>query len=395
MMPRRAIVAFAAAVLGIAALSALLNFIWNPLGVFRHDSPDWLHGRPDENERIRLAKAIAVVDRAPRTVIVGNSRANYGLDPDHPSLRRSGPAYNLAFGSQSLTESLAYLSLAHRASPLERVIVGLDLRLQADVNPTFDLALLCGQTGICLPDLLIARHLLSPAWPRALQHQLRPKEVRVRYLVNGLRDPDWNIAFVQKAGGSRQAFLRHERNALRRADPNSPFVDPQGPKALRDLLAFLYVQGIKADLVIEPTHMRRWALYARTHADALNGTEASKRLVVRLNAELAATHGRAPFPVWDFSAAHTLTTEPLPAGDDVMRWHWESDHHRKELGDLVLARIAGDPAAPPDFGRPLEPATLDATLADWRRGYDAWTTTMTDLGIGESGPAAEIQSVPE
>ena len=49
-----------------------------------------------------------------------------------------------------------------------------------------------------------------------------------------------------------------------------------------------------------------------------------------------------------------------------MRWHWESEHYKRALGDLVLARIL--PAAPSvqdasdDFGELLTSGNVAAVL---------------------------------
>jgi hypothetical protein len=47
--------------------------------------------------------------------------------------------------------------------------------------------------------------------------------------------------------------------------------------------------------------------------------------------------------LWDFGCPDSLTAEAVPAqgdGKSTMQWYWEGGHFKKELGDLVLARLS-------------------------------------------------------
>ncbi|MBF0220187.1 MAG: hypothetical protein HQL49_11780, partial [Gammaproteobacteria bacterium] len=88
-----------------------------------------------------------------------------------------------------------------------------------------------------------------------------------------------------------------------------------------------------------------------------------------------------------------LTSEPVPAAGDKeseMRWHWESSHYKKELGDLVLDRIfdyhSADRKIPSDFGILLMPDNLEQHLAQIRADRERWRST-------HSQDIAEIESL--
>jgi hypothetical protein len=106
--------------------------------------------------------------------------------------------------------------------------------------------------------------------------------------------------------------------------------------------------------------------------------------LVRINEEEASKAGRRPFPLWDFSTANAITTEPIPETGDrsPMHWFWEGSHYRKETGDLILDLVLdyNDPtrAVPADFGARLTAANIDAHLASAATGLAHWTA-QSDL----------------
>lgn len=107
--------------------------------------------------------------------------------------------------------------------------------------------------------------------------------------------------------------------------------------------------------------------------------------LARINEEEAARAGRPALPIWDFSDANSITTETIPASDDLrpMRWFWEISHYRKVTGDLILDRVLGyaDPARPlpSDFGVRLTGSTMDSHLARSRQAHEAWVAREAEL----------------
>lgn len=351
------------------ATSAAMNFVLNPLGVFRHPSPIIGDNRPDQHVRIRLAKAFAVARVKPNAVILGNSRANYGLSPDHQAFA-GFRTYNLAFGDQTLDESLRFLEHAHRISGVRRVVLGLNPRLPVGIHDSFDPELLCRMNDhVCTSLGLLSRHLISIAWFRAIADNWQGRRARVQYLTNGLRDPELNRRFVVEAGGSSAAFARFAEGERRRADRGQPFLQPNGADRLESLFSFAHQGSMELTVVIEPTHVLRWDLFREVTSDGLDGVDIAFREIVAANLAAAQHAGRPPFPIWDFSAATSYTTESIPDTEGrVMRWHWEQNHYRKELGDIVLARAFGLAASSDTFGTRLTAENIESYLSARRRG---------------------------
>ena len=160
----------------------------------------------------------------------------------------------------------------------------------------------------------------------------------------------------------------------------------------RFMIRRAYAEGTDLRLFITPLH-------AAVHL-ALNALGLEERYafwlkeLVRINEEEAATAARPPFPLWDFSTANAITTEPIPEADDrtPMRWFWEVSHYRKQTGDLILDRLFGvnDPArpVPADFGVRLTAANIDAHLARSKAAFANWVL-QSDLAQKVAREAAK------
>jgi hypothetical protein len=162
----------------------------------------------------------------------------------------------------------------------------------------------------------------------------------------------------------------------------------------RFMIRRAYAEGTDLRMFITPLH-------AAVHL-ALNALGLEERYafwlkeLVRINEEEAAKAKRPPFPLWDFSTANSITTEPIPEADDrrPMHWYWEVSHYRRATGDLILDRVLGDGAAvpartlPADFGVRLTAANIDARLAQAKAGLETWMM-QSDLALQVAREAAK------
>ncbi len=60
-----------------------------------------------------------------------------------------------------------------------------------------------------------------------------------------------------------------------------------------------------------------------------------------------------------------------------MRWYWDPSHFTAAAGDLIVARMFGNPTGlevPSDFGEELAAADVEALLAGKRRARLAYVT---------------------
>ena len=113
--------------------------------------------------------------------------------------------------------------------------------------------------------------------------------------------------------------------------------------------------------------------------------------MVNFNAELSEQYNKIPFPIWDFSAANTITSEPFPEAGDIdteMKYYYEAIHFNLKTGGYLLDRIYDRPLPeeiPEDFGLQLTQKDLEPTLnylqkkqALFRRNFPADAASVTN-----------------
>ena len=89
-----------------------------------------------------------------------------------------------------------------------------------------------------------------------------------------------------------------------------------------------------------------------------------------------------PAVIWDFNDFHPLNCEPLPMdGKSSMKWWVDGTHARKELGDIMLARINGWPIDGPgaDYGVELTADILEERTRQILDGYDRFKSESPGL----------------
>jgi hypothetical protein len=122
------------------------------------------------------------------------------------------------------------------------------------------------------------------------------------------------------------------------------------------MLDFARQHAIKVVLIIPPVHESYMRSVEKTGKAAL--IEEWKARLAGIDRANAARYGGKPYPLWDFAYRSSLTTEPIPAPDDKttqLKWFWDSNHFKPELGNIVLQKALGlpDGGQYPDFGRKL------------------------------------------
>ena len=91
-------------------------------------------------------------------------------------------------------------------------------------------------------------------------------------------------------------------------------------------------------LVLLPSHALNWETLAR-----FGRWGEFERWKGDLVAALASA-SPAPPPLWDCTGYTDESTESVPPPGDrqtQMRWHWDSSHVRRELGDAVVDQVLG------------------------------------------------------
>ena len=380
----RLLAAFAAIL--TAALAGFNAFI-NPYGHFDFPKVSGVNQSAlGFNHRLQLAKALAVSRIRPASIILGNSRAEAGYDPQHPGFAER-PAYNLAVGGSGLGPVRRLFLEALAAGGLRHAVLALDLTMfePAAQEAGLDAVLLTDASGNLaaggrqwrrLAFILLSGTATSDSW-WSLTHQ--GKAVAI-YQPSGLREEAYDIDQVRREGGARRASLRVESSFLTGTLRDVASADFRASYAatlaqLQEIIALAAERNVRLTLIINPIHARQsyvleaaglWSVYEMWKRDITNTAARSSR--------------RDLIALWDFSGISPCTAEPMPADADIasnMRWYRESSHFRRVLGDRVFDRVfaRADDGACPGLGLQLSPATLDATLAEQRAALAHWKTS--------------------
>lgn len=361
----------------LAMLSTgLLCLAIDPLAIYRvFPVVEGLNAqKPRQLGHERIVRAADLVRLAPDALILGTSRAQVGLDPDAPAWAgvAARPA-NAAFSDGSPHEALRYLQHAHELSPVKVVVLGADYlgfvreRFTADftetrlsVSPRLE-----PHAFFRLDDVPAA--LLSLDSLRLSGRTVLEQSARSYFFESGRRRPATMEARIEAQGGTRGAFWWSERDyadhyvCARTSRLESHLADFDA------LVAYCRERHIRLVVLWSPAHVR--GLVLQEEAGLWPELERFKRALADRSDD---------FELWEFGGADPRTTaeEVPPHGDEASRmdWYWESSHYRKELGDVVLARVLGKPVEPrlEGWGEPVTRRTVSLTLARVAEEVAAW-----------------------
>ena len=337
------------------------NWVVNPYRVF--DSPV-IEGfnalKPQLITHILMSKAYSVRAIKPQSIILGTSRADAGIDPNHPAWS-AYPVYNLGLSGANIYEIYRYFQHANAIRPLKQVVLMLDFFSFVECrygvsDPSFEPRLSVSYEGQLQPLSVITDAMPSTISIDALTASIatitHQTEEDSTHLENGMRMD----RPLESYRGYHDAFILTAETYMTNIylPPKYQFDDlTPGTVSVfeyyRKILQIAYRDNIDLRMAISPSHVQQWetlsvvGLYSRF--------EEWKGLLVRINEEEATIAGKPPFPLWDFSVYCDFTTDPIPAPDDYtteMKWYWDSSHYRKVLGDLLLDRVFGKTTL--DFG---------------------------------------------
>lgn len=318
---------------------AALNVIVDPFSAFRI-IPHSPLGRYAAGMGMHIGKA-EMINRADWDVLLlGTSRVQMGLDPQHPGFAGER-VYNAGLYGADFPELDRAARLAMRKGKLKRLILCVDL------------------------------YCFDPDWhpaPESQQSLLNPDLNRIDYWLSNLLSLNATEFSYQTLQNWRHGYQASNYPLGLRADADNPHPNhadwvlggffnltvppaaeaspgwspsPSRLEALSKLLADASRAGVRVDPVQLPMHaiclerffaVERWPVYRRWMA-ALTG--------------IVDDHNRAfpnqPVRLWDFSTYNAYTMDPA-----FEHSHWFNDpfHFKPRLGDLVLDRLLHHPPPP-------------------------------------------------
>jgi len=393
MAPQR----FIGAVLGFLALFGLLvaaaNVAIDPYMLFDRPRVAGFNAiKPAVETREAMMKTHQATRVTPKTVILGSSRSDIGLNPASaawPAVMQ--PVYNLSTVGADLATNLVFLQrlLGHGRAHPQTVVVGLDFEsfLLEPTKPAVPGPAASPETASIADRASRARdYLASTLTLDALEDSVSTLWTNRRGLMTLDMQADGRLTEGHlrrwtAADGVALLFEQKNRLTVRRYkqprhvlshDPAVPVRDFAGLDAL---VALARARNIELVLLVQPAHASRLEMM-----DALGywpDYELWKRELARWGGRMR--DGGTRVTVWDFGGYESTTTEAVPEVGDKqtrLKWFWDPVHYSTSLGDLLVstmtlkanvgASAAAVGTAPYASLQPLSPDNVQARLMQVR-----------------------------
>ena len=359
-------IAFLAFTLPSLLSLGLFNIAIDPYGVFNSPQILGLNSlKSKQFSKVRLFKAVNITQIKPKTLLLGSSRTDLGLDPEHPALSSQQPAYNLGLVGPNIYEVKRYLEHTLKNQPeLETVVLGIDLFMfnEYKQNAIDFTESRLEKENITSSDLLNIT--LSTNAIQASVETIRSSKASDAYYLyhpNGLR-----YVYQNKPDRSARARFKGSINGLFNNDEyyHNYKLSAKFLQDFKDIVAICKERNIELKVFISPSHASQWeSLY---QSGLWQVFEQWKRELVQIT------------PIWDFSGYNTVTTEPIA---QEMKNYWDSSHYRQEVGDLVLDRLFDTPEnkVPDDFGTLVTPQNIESHLANIMAEREVWVKNHPEI----------------
>jgi hypothetical protein len=382
---RRAFVAGAIAAVALVAVLVLLNLIADPYLIFDTPRMDGLNARkPAVSTQQLMMKAEDVLRSRPKTVLLGSSRVDIGLDASSAEwLQRDKPVYNLAMPGGDPYTAYRYLQHLIGSSPPSLVLLGLDFeyflkapdsRRRTLMDATAEARLTTDRENRINPGRLCqrARDAYRAAVSlRAVLDSMTTIHANVRGKSADMVAGHWRFntgEYLSFSGNANVVFGAMNVLTLRTAKGAS--MDQARFKEVQYILDACRQHRIKVILLINPVHaddlevidlLGYWRLF-----------EDWKRDLLRIAGKYSGTGG-APIPLWDFTGFSAYTTEAPDLKTLTSGWFFDSVHYTPALGDVVIRTISGNGEA--GFGVLLTSANIEDHIASIRSQRDFYRRT--------------------
>lgn len=393
------------AALFFIALTAGFNWLTDPFGMYWSPSLVGINEiKPEAGNRSRITKAYRANVVKPHILLVGNSRVEMGLAPNHP-LFNNQPAYNQGMPGASARMQYDYALNVIAVSPdLHTLIIGvdfLDFLIRADPakriqpSPEDQPDYWPRLTALSKPDM--ANQIFRLKEKSAMLFSLDAIGASVTTLAKqsvnvssidayGFNTAQTYLNILQHEGIEPLYIQKLEELNKNLRNKNLTTQNPDNEELtrpffyLKNLLDNATERGISVYLFISPYHYSYLQLLAELNYSD-NVMSWKNQLV-----NLTDSYPPQQVQLWDFSTLNKYTLEPVPvdAKNQRMKWYWEPAHYKKELGDLVLERMLS-PASHSDFGIRLSKNNIKAVIKQDYKSLDAskaqWVKLKSTLGI--------------
>lgn len=359
----------------------LINRAVNPYCLF---ASDWIvrSSKPETYTHLRMLKAAQIRHVQPKAVILGSSRVETALSPDHACWSEH-PVYNLGLSEATIYEILRYFQHAVAVTEVRQAVLLLDYSAflsAAKPAPDFtEERLAVSREGKLQSSAAMADWLTGLGTADALIDSLgtwRGVPGEKDYLPNGMRVAAAENRRVLEKGGSAKAFAVYERSIFPKLPKIMPELEPQACQCFREILQIAKARRIDLRLGVSPIHARLQEMLHLSGHGA--GIKEWFRQIVEIAAQESSSDSR--FVVLDFSGYNAFTTEPVPASG-LGRWYYEDSHFTMALGDIILERLwkpTLEQTLSDGFGIVLSPEMLERHQAETMKARERYRMERHD-----------------
>ena len=359
-----------------------MNLLIDPYGIYgvellqTKDFP-----RNAQYDNARMIKPHLVSQMKPSSIVIGTSRAEWGIPLNHSIWGTSSlNKFNLSLPGADISEIFDYLKFANRTQKLEKVIFGLDFY-------SFN-ALETEKVGFSKKRLEGGMSLLNEKVSSLLSIDtlidsyatVTDKEVTGIYFDSlGQIVDDSIVVYLTRNRTRHDTFWTNVWLYLKRRYPDAQnkfkLHSFKGGKdkieIFRQLLRYCYQNDIELFVFISPLHALQNQIIKEV--GLWDTFEDWKKEIVYKYSQERQRAGLAQVPLWDFSDCNILSMEKVPNSmnkNHEMVNFWTADHYKKKLGNLVLNKLQKcteiSDQCLDNFGTPLFPKNIDSKLLEIR-----------------------------
>jgi len=376
---------------GVLGIVLAVNLIVDPYGLFQLVQVEGVNSpKPKMERHEKLLKAYLLPKIKPQTIIMGTSRADFGIDPNNGVLKDYGPGLNVALAGADLYVLRRYFEHAIAVAPVKQVVIGLDFfafNSQRPQAPDFNEAVLATNADGSSNEAYYRNMIMSSlftldAFRDSIATVMADKKPGTQMIdiKDGMRKfyikgKLMTASELYRSGsnrpnghGKRKAFLHNEDMYIRNvylAGNKRQFIfknEVSGYSAfdqLKQIIDLCRQHDISAYFLISPVHARQlevirvsglWPLFEQWKYELLHMIE---------------PYG---YPLWDFSGYHAISVEYVPKERPKMQRYLDSAHYSPFVGNLMLMKMFGvsDDRIPKNFGFRLHSETIADILRNIR-----------------------------
>ena len=343
----------------------LINYIVDPYNLYK---TNLFKNKPKEFEYMRLIKAINIEKIKPSSIVLGTSRAEMAIDPDHEYFIK--PSYNLANAGSTMYETKYYLKEAILQGKLKKVLLVADWRMFNDVSMKKVI-----DFETYFENRNIYKYLLNYKVFKDSLFTIKNKNIVSLYNNNGQMKEDYLNKIVLSNGGHYKTMIKEEKNYYKELSDNNLYKDTQKSSLLDfiEILELCYKNDIELDIVFGPSHIRQWEAfdYYKDYETLLTW----KKDLVEIVQKVANKFNKIPFRIVDFAVYNEYTSEKIPTEENQsMVYHYEGSHYKPKLGEMLLKSLSsGDYHN--NFGVELNNNNIDSHLQKLREDRNKFINT--------------------